>query len=154
MKGRKHTPEQIMRKLRAADRLLGEKQEIAEVAKQLEISEATFHQWRAQYGGLKAQANPSCLAHDHWKLLSPARHWDPRAGAEFSHIPDPEGNFRLNQSGERRARSASWHQIRSWWLGRTKADPLRAEGERAVAGRGAARPPASSQQQQVVRRVE
>jgi hypothetical protein len=115
MKGRKHTPKQIMRKLRAADRLLGERQEIAEVAKQLEISEATFHRWRAQYGGLKAQANPSCLAHDHWKLLSPARHWDPRAGAEFSHIPDPDGNSRLNQSGERRARSASWHQIRSWW---------------------------------------
>jgi hypothetical protein len=42
MKGRKHTPEQIMGKLRAADRLLGERQEIAEVAKQLEISGATF----------------------------------------------------------------------------------------------------------------
>ena len=36
------------------DRLLGEGKDLAEVAKQLEISEATFHQWRAQYGGLKA----------------------------------------------------------------------------------------------------
>ena len=25
-----------------------------EVAKQLEVSEATFHRWRAQYGGMKA----------------------------------------------------------------------------------------------------
>ena len=150
----KHTPEQIVRKLREADRLLGERPEISEVAKQLEISEATFHRWRAQYGGLKAQANPSCLAHDHWKLLSPARHWDPRAGVEFSHIPDPEGNFRLNQSGERRARSASWHQIRSWWPAGPRPTRSRAEGERAVAGRGAARPPASSLRQQVVRRVE
>ncbi len=33
MKGRKHTPEQILRKLREADRRLGEGQEIAEVAK-------------------------------------------------------------------------------------------------------------------------
>jgi transposase-like protein len=54
MKGRKHTPEQIVRKLREADRMLGEGQGIAEVAKQLEISEHTFHRWRAQYGGMKA----------------------------------------------------------------------------------------------------
>ncbi len=54
MKGRKHTPEQIVRKLREGDRLLGEGQDLAEVAKQLEISEATFHPWRNQYGGMKA----------------------------------------------------------------------------------------------------
>jgi transposase-like protein len=54
MKGRRHTPEQVVRKLREADRLLGEGQDIAEVAKHLEISEATFHRWRAQYGGMKA----------------------------------------------------------------------------------------------------
>jgi transposase-like protein len=54
MKGRRHTPEQIVRKLREADGLLGEGQDIAEVAKHLEISEATFHRWRAQYGGMKA----------------------------------------------------------------------------------------------------
>ena len=47
-------PEQIIRKLREADRLLAEGQEVPEVAKHLEISEATYHRWRAQYGGLKA----------------------------------------------------------------------------------------------------
>src|SRR4030095_14667310 len=54
MKRRRHSPEQIIRKLRAADRLLAEGSEVPEVAKQLEISEATYHRWRAQYGGLKA----------------------------------------------------------------------------------------------------
>lgn len=54
MKGRKHTPEQIVRKLREADRLLAEGQVIADVAKTLEISEQTFHRWRNQYGGMKA----------------------------------------------------------------------------------------------------
>ena len=54
MKRRRHTPEQIVRKLREADRLLAEGQEVPEVAKQLEVSEATYHRWRAQYGGLKA----------------------------------------------------------------------------------------------------
>ncbi len=51
---RRHTPEQIIRKLREADRLLGEGQDVAAVAKQLEVSEQTLHRWRAQYGGLKA----------------------------------------------------------------------------------------------------
>jgi putative transposase len=54
MKRRRHTPEQIIRKLREADRLVAEGQEVPEVAKQLEVSEATYHRWRAQYGGLKA----------------------------------------------------------------------------------------------------
>jgi transposase-like protein len=54
MKRRPHTPEQIIRKLREADRLVADGQEIPEVAKQLEVSEATYHRWRAQYGGLKA----------------------------------------------------------------------------------------------------
>jgi putative transposase len=54
VKRRRHTPEQIIRKLREADRMLGEGQDLAAVAKALEISEATFHRWRAQYGGMKA----------------------------------------------------------------------------------------------------
>src|ERR1700678_3217441 len=51
---RRHTPEQIIRKLREADRLLGEGMEVALVAKQLEVSEQTLHRWRLQYGGVKA----------------------------------------------------------------------------------------------------
>ena len=54
MKRRRHTPEQIIRKLREADRLLAQGSEVPEVAKQLEVSEATYHRWRALYGGLKA----------------------------------------------------------------------------------------------------
>jgi putative transposase len=54
VKRRRHTPEQIVRKLREADRLLGEGRDLAEVSKALEVSEATFHRWRAQYGGMKA----------------------------------------------------------------------------------------------------
>ena len=54
MKRRRHTPEQIIRKLREAERLLGEGKTIPEAAKELGISENTFHRWRKQYGGLKA----------------------------------------------------------------------------------------------------
>ena len=54
MKGRRHTPEQVVRKLREADRLLSEGKNVAEVAKELGISEHTFGRWRNQYGGMKA----------------------------------------------------------------------------------------------------
>jgi|SRR5215218_8881164 len=54
VKRRRHTPEQIIRKLREAERMLAEGQEVLEVAKALEVSEQTFHRWRAQYGGMKA----------------------------------------------------------------------------------------------------
>jgi transposase len=54
LKRRRHTPEQIVRKLREADRMLAEGIEIPEVAKALEVSEATYHRWRAQFGGMKA----------------------------------------------------------------------------------------------------
>src|SRR5664280_1050570 len=54
MKRRRHTPEQIVRKLREAERMQAEGADIATVAKHLEISEQTFHRWRNQYGGMKA----------------------------------------------------------------------------------------------------
>jgi putative transposase len=54
MKRRRHTPEQVIRKLREADKMLGEGKTIAEVAKALEISENSYHRWRNQYGGMKA----------------------------------------------------------------------------------------------------
>ena len=54
MKRKRHSPEQIIRKLRDADRMLSEGKTIAEVCQQLEVVEATFHRWRNQYGGMKA----------------------------------------------------------------------------------------------------
>ena len=54
MKRRRHTPERIVRKLREADRMLAEGIEVPEVCKALEVSEATYHRWRAQFGGMKA----------------------------------------------------------------------------------------------------
>ena len=55
MKRRKHTPDQVVRKLREDDRLLAEGKVVAEVAKHLEISEQTYHRWRNQYGCLKGR---------------------------------------------------------------------------------------------------
>ena len=54
MKQRRHTPEQVIRKLREADTMLAEGKGVAEVARALEVSEVTYHRWRNQYGGMKA----------------------------------------------------------------------------------------------------
>jgi len=52
---KRHSPEQIVRKLEEGDRRLNAGQTIAQVCQALEVSEASFHRWRAQYGGMKAQ---------------------------------------------------------------------------------------------------
>jgi putative transposase len=54
MKKRRHTPEQMIRKLAEGDKLLAEGKSIEEVARHLEITESTWHRWRNQYGGKKA----------------------------------------------------------------------------------------------------
>lgn len=54
MKRIRHSPEQIIRKLREADAELASGKTIAEVCKALGVAEATYHRWRNQYGGMKA----------------------------------------------------------------------------------------------------
>ena len=55
MQGKKHRPEQIVKKLREADMMLAAGRSIGQVAQALAISEQTFHRWRNQYGGMKAE---------------------------------------------------------------------------------------------------
>ena len=52
---KRHTPEQIVRRLRDADAMLNAGKELAVVLQTLEVSEATFHRWRNQYGGMKSE---------------------------------------------------------------------------------------------------
>lgn len=54
MKRRHHTPEQVVRKLREADRMLGEGAPLVEVCRHLEVTEQTYYRWRNQFGGMKA----------------------------------------------------------------------------------------------------
>ena len=54
VKRRRHTPQQIVEKLREADRLLNAGQSLGQVLQALEVSEASYHRWRNQYGGMKS----------------------------------------------------------------------------------------------------
>jgi transposase-like protein len=53
---KRHTPEQIVRKLRQAEAELAAGASVPEVTRRLGVSEATLHRWRNQYGGMKADA--------------------------------------------------------------------------------------------------
>lgn len=52
---RRHSPEQVVRKLRDADAMLNAGKDLAAVLQALEVSEATLNRWRSQYGGMKAE---------------------------------------------------------------------------------------------------
>jgi transposase-like protein len=50
----RHKPEQIIAKLRQAEVEMSGGATLAQVCQKLGICEQTFHRWRNQYGGLKA----------------------------------------------------------------------------------------------------
>ena len=52
---KRHSPEQIVKKLRDADAMLNAGKDLAAVLQALEVSEATYHRWRNQYGGMKSE---------------------------------------------------------------------------------------------------
>jgi transposase-like protein len=51
----RHSPEQIVRKIQDADRILAEGGDDAAVVRELNVTEATYYRWRNQFGGLKAE---------------------------------------------------------------------------------------------------
>lgn len=54
-KKKRHSPEQIVAKLRDADVMLNTGKDLAAVLQALEVSEATYQRWRSQYGGMKSE---------------------------------------------------------------------------------------------------
>ncbi len=52
---KKHSPEEIVRKLQEADRLIVEGNSVAEVCRQLGVAEPTYYKWRKQYAGMSVQ---------------------------------------------------------------------------------------------------
>ena len=54
-KRKRHGPEEIVRELRDAEAMLTAGKDLAAVLQALEVSEATYHRWRNQYGGMKSE---------------------------------------------------------------------------------------------------
>ncbi len=50
---KRHSPEQVIRKLREAEADRASGLPLAQVCQKLAVSEQTYHRWQARYGGLK-----------------------------------------------------------------------------------------------------
>jgi len=55
MKRTRHTPEQIIRKLKTGEQLLAQGKTIADVCRALEVFQPTYHRWRQLYSGMQAE---------------------------------------------------------------------------------------------------
>ena len=53
MPRKRHTPEQIIGKLRQAEIELSKGRPVRETVKQIAITEQTYYRWRKEYGGLR-----------------------------------------------------------------------------------------------------
>ena len=52
-KKQRHTPEQIISKLREAEVLIAQGKTVAQASKQVGATVQTYYRWRKEYGGLK-----------------------------------------------------------------------------------------------------
>ncbi len=52
---KKHSPEEIVRKLQQADRLAAEGNTVAEICRQLQVAEPTYYKWRKQFAGMSVE---------------------------------------------------------------------------------------------------
>jgi putative transposase len=55
MKRKRHTPQQVVRKLQEAQAALSAGRELAAVCQMLGISEQSYYRWKKKYGGMKAE---------------------------------------------------------------------------------------------------
>jgi len=53
MNGKRHTPEQIIHKLRQAEVELSQGATVPQVCKKIGVTEQTYYRWRNEYGGLR-----------------------------------------------------------------------------------------------------
>jgi len=53
MPSKRHTPEQIISKLREAEVLLSQGSTVPQACKQIGVTDQTFYRWRNEYGGMK-----------------------------------------------------------------------------------------------------
>jgi putative transposase len=52
---KRHKPEEIVAKLRQVDVLFSQGQSVADVIRQIGVTEVTYYRWRQEFGGLKSE---------------------------------------------------------------------------------------------------
>ena len=56
MKRKRHTPEEIIKKLRTAEEALADGKNVEEACRMIAVSMATYQRWKSQYSGVKKDA--------------------------------------------------------------------------------------------------
>ncbi len=115
MKRTRHTPEQIIRKLREAERLLATGKELEEVCRSLEISVQTYHRWKAQnnfmiptWSPTRARLTPS--ARPSWERRDPGL-------PDWRGVQLPYAGRELQGGGPGRAQQAARGEPLGWLKG-------------------------------------
>ena len=54
MASKRHTPEEIVAKLRQVDVLTSQGSTVADAVRQIGVTEVTYYRWRQEFGGLKS----------------------------------------------------------------------------------------------------
>ena len=67
MAWKRHTPEQIIGKLREAEVALAGGQTVAQACRGIGVSEQTFYRWRMEYGGLRMDQVSPPQAERSWR---------------------------------------------------------------------------------------
>ena len=57
MARRKHTPEQVIKKLREAEVAMAEGSTVAQASRKIGVTEQTFHHLRVEYGGCESTSS-------------------------------------------------------------------------------------------------
>jgi putative transposase len=55
MPRKRHSPEEIVTKLRQVDALVAQGQGVADAVRSIGVTEVTYHRWRQEFGGLKTE---------------------------------------------------------------------------------------------------
>ena len=58
MARKRHTPEQVINKLREAEVAIAEGSTVAEAARRIGVTDQTFYRRRSEYGGLRIATRP------------------------------------------------------------------------------------------------
>ena len=53
-RGKRHTPEQIIAKLREADAMKAAGKSVGQICQSLEVTQPTYHRWKKEYGGMRS----------------------------------------------------------------------------------------------------
>jgi putative transposase len=75
---KRHSPEQIVHKLRQADQKLALGASIPEIARELGVSVATYHRWKNQYGGMNQSETKRLKELEKEKIPDSRRSWPSR----------------------------------------------------------------------------